>query len=196
MKQAPSRELVLPPKALRELFNPTRLEIYESLQVAGPATIADLAARLGRPPDSLYYHVRKLARIGIVAQRDGVSPAQGSPGRNGAVYGLACKSVTMKLDLASKPSRDAWARGAATVLRLAQRDVNAALEARTARTDGKRRNLRVRRAKMRLTPKALEGVNAVLDGVLETTRRHADDTSGSLHALTWVLTPLEERKRT
>ena len=56
-------------KGMAELFKPARLEVYENLQIAGPSSIADLALRLGRPADSLYYHIRKMTRVGLLVDR-------------------------------------------------------------------------------------------------------------------------------
>ena len=198
MPTTPSRELVLRPEAMAQVFKPARIEICESLQVAGPATIATLAERLGRPADSLYYHVRKLIEIGVVEQTEAVAGA-GAPGRNGAVYGMTAKWVTMKLDAGSRKSREVWGNGAAAVLRLAQRDVRAALDSGEARTEGVRRNLWLRRLKVRLDDRELKEINAHLNRIEEILRGCAvnttENTKGRHYAVTMVMTPLEERTR-
>jgi predicted transcriptional regulator len=48
------------------LISPPRFEIIEVMRFLAPCTIAELAAELGRPPDTLYVHIRKLQKIGLV----------------------------------------------------------------------------------------------------------------------------------
>lgn len=192
---ASPRPVALRPADMAELLKPLRLEIYESLQVGGPATVAGLASRLGRAADSLYYHVRKLVDIGVVERRDDESSGRSGPGRNGAVFGVAARAVMMELDMTSRRSRETWAGSVAAVLRLAERDVRAALEKGDVRTEGVRRNLLARRLKARLTDKELRRVNALQDELQALLSANADSTKGRLYATTCVMTPLEERTR-
>ena len=200
-----SKRLKLDPADLSELFKPARLEVYEALQVAGPSTIAELARRLGRPADSLYYHVKKLLAIGVVEELDDAEASQAAAssdaparGRRAAVYAATRRTLDVELDPRSPESREAWSEGGAAVLRLVQRDFAAALEAqspgrREPCSSGARRNLALRRIKLRLDDEQLEEVNAHLDALHALLQSHAENTKGELHAITSVLTPLEER---
>ncbi|WP_460863304.1 ArsR/SmtB family transcription factor [Nocardiopsis coralliicola] len=51
---------------LRALAHPTRIRIREELAVAGSATATVLAGRLGESSGSTSYHLRQLARFGLV----------------------------------------------------------------------------------------------------------------------------------
>ncbi len=192
---ARGKRVTLDPAAMSELFKPARLEVYEGLQVAGPSTIADLARRLGRPADSLYYHVKKLLDIGVVEERAAPSGDRGTParGRRAAVYAVVTRRLDVKLDPASPESREAWGEGGAAVLRVAQRDFAAALERPGLRGAGAGRNLALRRVKVRLDAAQLKQVNAHLDALNELLLQHAENTTGDLHAVTVTLTTLEER---
>ncbi|HUR26756.1 MAG TPA: helix-turn-helix domain-containing protein, partial [Planctomycetota bacterium] len=53
---------------LEALASPLRQEIVDVLDAAGPCSIAELAQRLGRPPDSLYFHLRRLVKTGLVVE--------------------------------------------------------------------------------------------------------------------------------
>ena len=79
------------------------------------------------------------------------------------------------------------------MLRLAQRDVDAALESGTARTEGVGRNLVVNRIKLRLDRQALKDVNRHLDAIDKILCRHKQGTRGRRYAVTTVMTPLAER---
>jgi DNA-binding Lrp family transcriptional regulator len=186
----------LGPKAMTQLLKAARLEIYECLQVAGPLSIAELAARLGRPADSLYYHVRKLRAIGVIEEVELVETADEASlagrGRPGAVYAVVSKRVDVELDPTSSRSRKAWADGGASVLRLAQRNYARALGSGEVRPEGARRNLLLRRVKVRLDAAQLKEVNQHLDALDELLCGHAENTTGELHVITCLMTPIEE----
>lgn len=208
---AKSPKVKLGPKAMSELFKPARLEVYEALQIAGPSTIAALAKRLERPADSLYYHVRKLLAIGVVEEVTNAGPRHGGPGDCGgstggagagrprrkgpeaAVYASVGKRLDAELDPDSRSSREAWAEGGAAVLRLAQRDFARTLESGDIRPRGPRRNVVLRRTKVRLNAAQAKAVNEHIDALTELLGEHVENTTGDLHAITWVMTPLKER---
>ena len=54
-----------------------RMEIIRHLQTHGPSTVFELARRMGRSADSLYYHVRRLQEVGVLA-RTGTRSAAGA----------------------------------------------------------------------------------------------------------------------
>jgi hypothetical protein len=175
---------------MNEFLKPAKLELYESLQVSGPSSVARLAERLDRPADSLYYHLRTLVRIGVVEQVADATSGSGRPGRNGSVYRVTPGELVVSLDPSSKASREAWIRGSAAVLRLAQRDAIAAIAAGTAETDGPNRTLLARRVKVRLTRRQLKDVNRHLDALQELLCDHREAPRGERYAVTVSLSPL------
>ncbi|MFT7679185.1 MAG: DNA-binding Lrp family transcriptional regulator [Planctomycetota bacterium] len=195
MSQSKRKVINLGPKAATELFKPARLEIYECLQVVGPSSIADLASRLARPADSLYYHIKKLVAIGVIeAVGEDQSDSEG-PGRKGMIYALPAAKLKIDLDQRSARSRKAWSGGAAAVLRLALRDFDAALEASVVTTKGPRRNLYMQRTKVRLNTAQLKEVNTRLEelhDLLAGYAKNTKNTKGNLHAITSVVSPLRE----
>ena len=55
------------PKLVRLLASPVRQEMVDTIAaLGGEATIARLAAELGRPADGLYHHIRLLLAAGLV----------------------------------------------------------------------------------------------------------------------------------
>src|SRR3954462_6760860 len=51
------------------LASPTRIELVDTLEaLGGEASVAELAAQLGRPADGLYYHLRQLAEGGLLIE--------------------------------------------------------------------------------------------------------------------------------
>ena len=183
------------PAQLEALLTPARLEIYESLQSFGEQTVADLARRLGRSPDRLYYHLGKLVDEGLVAERGTREVSR--PGRNGSVYGIARKGILgMTLDADAPASRAAWIKGARTITRRAGRELVQAVE-RAAdgesahpRAVGPDRNLALARVKAWLGERELAELNEHLDAVAELLRRRSRPGEGELVSLTLCLAPL------
>ena len=64
------------PRALRALAHPTRLKLVGLLRQEGPATATQLGERLGESAASCSFHLRQLAKWGLVAD------AGGGKGRN------------------------------------------------------------------------------------------------------------------
>ncbi|QDU68257.1 winged helix-turn-helix domain-containing protein [Engelhardtia mirabilis] len=188
-------QLALGPQAVAEFFKPARLELYDCLQACGPASVADLAVRLGRPADALYYHLRKLEQLGVLERLKDRAAGEGEAGRNGAIYAATSRSVVMRLDPGSAASRRAWLQGAQAVHRMGSRNVESALESGSVRTEGPDRNLTVQRVRARLGPDELREVNRLLDELSSLLRGHSNNAEGQVHALTLTLCPLEERAR-
>ena len=184
-----AKHLTLEPEAIVELFKPARLEIFESLQVAGASSAADLAERLGRKVDTLYYHLKKLQAIGVImASKEGTG---GGLGRPGVVYELVAHRVGMNLDLTSPRAREALVKGSSAVLRLADRDVKDALDLPNTRLEGSRRNMLVRRYRARLTPADLKLANSHIATLHALFTDRSGASKGKFHVITTVLAPLE-----
>src|SRR3954447_13862383 len=59
------------PRALRALAHPARLAILEHLRSIGPATATECAEVTGQSPSACSYHLRALARWGLVVESEG-----------------------------------------------------------------------------------------------------------------------------
>jgi DNA-binding transcriptional ArsR family regulator len=62
--------IVEDPRALRALAHPLRLEILGYLQRNGPATATECAEVTGQSPSACSWHLRELARYGLVGEAD------------------------------------------------------------------------------------------------------------------------------
>jgi DNA-binding transcriptional ArsR family regulator len=68
-KQTNSR--ILEAGALRAMAHPVRADLYEALSAFGPATATQLGLRLGESSGSTSYHLRQLAKHGLVREVEG-----------------------------------------------------------------------------------------------------------------------------
>lgn len=112
------------------LASPLRQDILVVLEGSAPLSVADLARRIGKRPDTLYHHLRLLRRAGLV--REERRPSTG--GRPGGAWRLKAAYVH------ASPSRDGSTRAAdvervvGTLARSGLRDFRRAL--RDALADG------------------------------------------------------------
>ena len=60
--------LITTPKAWAAYIAPVRLEIVETMRMVAPCSIAELAAATDRPADTLYRHIEKLRKVGVVVE--------------------------------------------------------------------------------------------------------------------------------
>src|SRR5919201_871910 len=69
-----TRRRITEPEALEALAHPVRLELMNYLMAQGPATASTCARAVGDTPSNCSYHLRLLARFGLVEE---VSSADG-----------------------------------------------------------------------------------------------------------------------
>ncbi|MGH7470615.1 MAG: ArsR/SmtB family transcription factor [Longimicrobiales bacterium] len=172
--------------ALEAVASPARLEILSALG-DGPATTQELARRLGRSRQSLYYHLDVLEKAGLVAIEE---PSDGERERR---FRHGTERVTIAARRGSARDRKAGAKAIQAILRLTAREATAALEDPATRFDGAQREMVGIRGKARLTQAQLRRANELIDQ-LETLLAEARGGSpwDPLYAVTLVLKPARE----
>jgi DNA-binding transcriptional ArsR family regulator len=178
----------------KALASPIRLEILGQFTAGDPMSVAEIAARMGRPSTAIYYHVHQLEEVGLLARAGTRSGTK----RDETLY----QPVADQFDLTPDRGNREHIRDATTALsaahRMATRDMQAALECGDARTDGPARNLIATRMHGRLSPKTLKRVNAHLDALLELFLEISspeEDPDAEFCSLTFALMPLRGRRR-
>jgi DNA-binding transcriptional ArsR family regulator len=176
------------PAQIRALSSPTRQEIVDVIAAAGPLAIGELARLLGRAADGLYFHVRTLARVGLLVEHD----SQRRGRRFAATYDVPFRPLVIQ----AQPNRaKAVGRVLQSALRLAGRDVERALKRRDVRTVGPSRTLAAGRVKGWLSPPELRRVNALLDEILKILRSARPGPGRTLHSITYASAPVPLSRR-
>jgi DNA-binding transcriptional ArsR family regulator len=185
MRSIPTRPLT-GQAALEVVASPARLEILSALGDE-PKTTQQLAERLGRSRQSLYYHLDVLEQAGLVA------PAAPAAGERERRFRLTSQRVAVRTRRESAQDRKAGAKAIQALLRLTAREATAALEDPATRLDGGLREMIGVRGKARLTQAELRRANRLIDQLVALL---ADATSESpsdpLYAVTLVLTPARD----
>jgi hypothetical protein len=180
------------PRITREqraaLTSPLRFEILGQFTEPTPLSVRDLALRMGRTPHSLYYHVHLMARVGLLREVG----TRGGGGRNEALYQPS--QSRFSLEAADPEAAPAIKRTMAAAFRMAERDLESALEA----SPGDPRLLGMR-GHFRASPKVLKQVRRHLEAALEIVQREAGRGAGPgqgrLYSLTLALLPLRGRRQ-
>jgi len=171
------------------LASPTRIEIVDTLEALGDAaSVAELAAAVGRPADGLYYHLRQLAEGGLIEE---VAAPDGRRYRSRTRKG---DRLRLRYRPGATANADAVGRVAASVLRVAGRDFARALADPATVVEGPRRELWAARGKGWVDAAELAEINRLLARLMELVQKPATERPrGRLVALSWVLAPVEAK---
>jgi DNA-binding transcriptional ArsR family regulator len=187
---APTRTKVVidEPRHIRLLASPLRQRILDLVTFEGPQTVAELSRALRRPPDRLYYHIKKLAAAGILVPRD-----DGVNGSSGVRFDVAGRPVYLHYEPKSAANRRAVIGVADGILRAARREFRRGF-APGVEANGARRRLWAARVEGLLTPTDLEEINGLFARVIEImmASRNRRRPNALPHQLTWISSPRAE----
>ena len=178
--------LVSTVEQMEALASPVRHQIHLTMEMLGACTVNELARRMGRVPETLYYHVRRFEKVGILQQ---VGTRAGGR-RDEAVFQLKGERLRVDPRQSSPRFLKAMAKGCGSLLRFAQRSFVRALDGKAERRLVSKRSLRVEQATVRLSPRNLAELNRRLDS-LQDFLADADEPEGKqMYVVTISTAPL------
>ena len=172
---------------MRVLASPARQELVDALTRLGTASLAELGVALGRPADGLYYHVRLLARVGLVR----AAGTRMRRGRREELFRTGARQFRVRYAAGSAPRARAMDAIVASMLRLGIRDFRRAQRSGTARVEGPARDLWALRTVGRLEEAQVRAVNRRIHDLVGAV--NGTQPGGRLYAVTVLLTPLAHR---
>lgn len=181
------------PRKIRGLRAPIRQEILDAVQSGGACSVAELASRLNRAPDALYYHLHALIKLGLLVRLD---PEFGPGAMRIDVPG---RPVSIQYRPDSRAQTKALCELVGSMLRIAERDFGSGISSPKAVVDGPGRNIWAARVQARLKQDEAERLHAALQdaqAILSSAAGRSSQSEGDMVALTFVLTPLCPRTRT
>src|SRR5262249_33797044 len=171
------------PAQVRALVAPARQEIVDVLESAGPCSVAELAALVGRPADALYHHLRQLTRVGLIAEVDRCKHGR----RVYTVYDLRIRPL--RLSYAPPVRATDVARVVTASQRISGREFRRALESRSAQSTGPQRTLWGSRVKGWVSKEQLARINQLLAELNATVRAGHPATGTTPISVSFVLSP-------
>ena len=178
--------LVSTVEQMEALASPVRHQIHLAMEMLGACSVNELAERMGRVPETLYYHVRRLEKVGILKQ---VGRRAGG-GREEAIYELGAKRVRVDPKQTSPRFLKAMAKGCGSLLRFAQKSFERALEARAERRFVPKRSLRIEQVAVRLSVRNLAELNKRLDSLQEFLAVTDEPDGKQMYVITLATAPL------
>jgi len=170
------------------LASPARIELIDTLEaLGGEASVAELAAQLGRPADGLYYHLRQLAEGGLLIEE---ATPEGRRYRTRMPRG---ERLSLRYRPGKTANADAVSGVAASVLRVAGRDFTRALADPESVVEGPLRELWAARNKGWVGDAELAEINRMLVKINALLRRPRSDARNRLVALSWILAPVDAK---
>ncbi len=185
------RYLIKRPEQIELLTSPLRQEIIGAVQSMGTCSVRELALELGTPPDSLYYHLKKLVAAGLLVSVGTRSATR----RHEEVFRTPGDSMRVVFDLRNPQISDAIRSATGAALRMSHRDFDQGSRSRLARVKGRHRNLGGARLAGWLSRDENAEVNQHLDRIEEIYRNSRRGRGRTRHGLTWVMAPFEPRER-
>jgi DNA-binding transcriptional ArsR family regulator len=173
------------PEAIRLLASPLRQAMLDAVAAEGPLSVAELSRLLRRPADRLYYHVKRLAAVGLLVD----SFDDGS--RAEARFDVPGRPMYIRYRPESAGNRRAVVRVAEAMLRAARRDFARGFRP-GVESEGAKRRLWASRVEGDLTPNDMARLNRLLSAALElvlSARRHSDPRARR-QQLTWISSPV------
>ncbi|MEM9084040.1 MAG: helix-turn-helix domain-containing protein [Planctomycetota bacterium] len=175
---------------LEAVSSPARRELIDAVQLLGSCSIAEIAEVLGKPADSLYYHVRVLLKVGLLKQ---VGIRKGSR-RDEALYDLPGRPLRFRFDPKDEMSAKLLIDSAGASLRLTERNLKSAVNSKRGTYSGPQRSVFCTRLRRPLSEAELESVNEHLNAIEEILNRPVDEqaaSDGEIYAVTLAMTPID-----
>lgn len=187
-QKKPLRGAVERANEIELLASPTRIELIDTLEaLGGEATVAELAAQLGRPADGLYYHLRQLAAGGLI---DEEATADGRRYRTRTRRG---ERLRLRYHPGVNANAKAVGRVAGSVLRVAGRDFSRAIADSDVIVEGPLRELWAARGKGWVGRSELAEINRLLLRLMALMQRPRTSSRDRLIALSWILAPVDAK---
>lgn len=189
MPQPNSLYVIASKKQLTALTSASRQEILDVLTQMGAASVAELAATLGRPPDALYYHLRILLRAELVENVGNRKTGR----RQEALFRAVARDLRIDYDSARRSHEKTLTAVVGSMLRLGIRDFRRAIRNQSVLVSGKHRELWAARKTGWLTKSDLKGVVECIERLAQSVARPSG--IGQLYGITILLTPLKRRRK-
>jgi DNA-binding transcriptional ArsR family regulator len=187
MSELEGKYIIRSKRQMRALAASTRQEIVDVLARMGTVSVAELATALGRPADSLYYHLRILKRVGLVLS----AGSRQLNGRPEALFRAVARELSLRYELGKRGNGSEINAIVASMLRLGIRDFSRSFETADTSVAGPDRELWALRTTGWLSQDQIAEVNRYIEKIMHVMA--APGRNGRLYAVTIVLTPLSRR---
>jgi DNA-binding transcriptional ArsR family regulator len=158
-RRKPDAVFIRTPRQMRALSVPVRIRIFEALAKAGPLSVAEIAAVVGRPAAAIYQHVELLRRAGIIR----FAGIRGKGRQKSRLYAPVARGLKATTSPGTPAQRHALARLGMAHARHVLRHYERALVQDEGELEGPHRTAVVRHMAFSLSQHDLAALNSELD---------------------------------
>ena len=173
---------------MRAMVSPVRSRILRALAAGGPLSVREIAAFIGREPETIYYHVRGLMKVDLVR----VQSKRSIGPRSESVYDVVNRSIRVTRADRSEAFLRLMHKALRSCLRLAERQFESALSSKTYTKGPRSRELHFQQVAVRLSAKDLREFLRRNDDAIAFAVDHHDPDRGRWITVTTVITPGSE----
>jgi len=166
---------------LEVMASPVRHEIHQTVDLIGPCSVREIAGRMARQPETLYYHIHQMIEAGLLVVIDEQKVGR----RVEKVLDVAGRPFRVAPDRTDSRFLDSINRSVTARLRLAQRRVQTDVVSEDAVRGGSFRSWRLEQNHARLNRENRKRLNRMLDEIVDFLREN-DDPRGELILTTLV----------
>lgn len=181
--KTPRRHVLDRPAQVRAASSPTAQRLLGAVERTGPCSAAELEEHIGLPRASLYYHLNRLARVGVLRRTTRTTET----GRSESLWEVPGEELEVISTGSPRFDREV-ARSGRGILALATRLYSAAVGRMPRPTQRARRRNVLVQVQARLAPQALAEVHRRLDELAAYVAEQ-DDPSREFACFTGVLSP-------
>lgn len=181
----------VPPAAWLTMMSPVRSEIAQAVTLLGTCSVAQIAAVTNRPADTLYPHLQKLRRAGIV-----VAAGERREGRHvQALYAMRATDIQPDFRGASVELENRLGhKTASALLRAMDRTVRDAASARALVTRAQGRNISMSYELGRLTPAMFQRLRRHVQAIKALMDEGKRRSTGTLYLAITIACPVVRRR--
>ena len=176
---------ILDRRQLEAMVSPRGHDIVDRLAADGPLSIKELAGQIGCQPSSLYHHVAKLLRVGLVVE----AGTRVVRRRREQLYATPAPRMRLARALAEGRQPETFKEIVNSLTRQMARDFAAGTDRPAKAADGDARNLGFGRLIGRPDPTQLARINACLAEITEILWNSGEGERPL--SLGWVMAPLD-----
>ncbi len=186
-QKRPQLKLIQRPREFAAINSQVRQTIIKTIRLLEPCSVREVAERLGRKAETLYYHMDILAEAGIVREK-GRRPAGK---RDEALYEITCDRMQFHPTKRSPVFIKGLRRTYSAMIRETERQLLDAVGRDNEVRQGAGKNMRFQVYAAHLTKADIDELNRRLDAVRELLLERASGEGGKPHQVLLLMSPME-----
>ncbi len=190
-RRRPGTYLLEDVKQLEALVSPLRRKMIGALSAEGPLSATQLADRLGRAPDALYYHLKALIKVGLVVERN----TRATKRRPEVLFDLIADHAETPAESEQwdSPWNEPLGKMAENDFRALVKRFKQGLANPDAIKSGNDRDLTTVATDVRLTRDGVRRINGILDEMMRALHEETQKGRGKFYQVGFLMAEIEER---